>query len=76
MPHQSEKSSSNEGDQLFSVRQLADEVPALTEGGIRWDLFNRQINGLEYSGAIVKHGRRILIWRNRYLSWISGMDCS
>lgn len=59
-------------DTLLSVRQLAKDIPALSEGSIRWDLFNRQINGLVSSGAVVKHGRRILLWRNRYLEWLSG----
>ncbi len=55
---------------LLTVRQLAVSVPALTEGSIRWDLANRHINGLEESGAIVYRGRRILLDRDGYLSWM------
>lgn len=57
---------------LLNVKQLAQQQPALTEGGIRWDLFNRETNGLAKSGAIIRRGRRILIDPARYLDWLEG----
>ncbi|MBK1716665.1 hypothetical protein [Thiocystis violacea] len=56
---------------LLTVRQLATQQPALTEGGIRWDLFNRDHNGLSKSGAIFRRGRRILIDPESYLAWMT-----
>lgn len=55
---------------LLTVRQLASQQPGLTEGGIRWDLFNRDNNGLAKSGAVFRRGRRILIDPEVYLTWL------
>jgi hypothetical protein len=55
---------------LLTVRQLAETQPALTVGGIRWDLFNRDQNGLVQAGAIIKRGRKILIDPDRYMGWL------
>jgi hypothetical protein len=57
--------------QLLTVRQLSEDQPALTEGGIRWDLFNRSSNGLADSGAVIQRGRRVLLDRDRYLEWLA-----
>ena len=57
---------------ILTVKQLADEQPALPEGGIRWAIFNRYTNGLEESGAIVRNGSRVYLDRERYLSWLAG----
>jgi len=56
---------------LLNVKQFAQQQPALTEGGIRWDLFNSKRNGLAKSGAIIRRGRRVLIDPDRYLEWLS-----
>ena len=58
------------GQTLFTVNQMADVEPALTVGGIRADLFNRDTNGLSESGAVVRRGRRMLLDRVLYLSWL------
>lgn len=55
---------------LLTVRQLSEQQPGLTVGGIRWDLFHRATNGLEASGAVVRRGRKILIDQERYLEWL------
>lgn len=55
---------------LVTVKQLCQQQPALTEGGIRWDLHNRNSNGLAKSGTIIRRGRRILLDPARYLSWL------
>ncbi len=61
---------------LMRVRQLAEHLNgAVTEGGIRWDLYNAKFNGLDASGAIIRRGLKgssILIDRDRYLSWLTG----
>lgn len=56
---------------LLTVKQLSQQQPALTEAGIRWDLFNRHANGLTKAGAIIRRGRRILIDPERYLEWMT-----
>ncbi len=43
---------------------------AVSLGGIRFDLFNRETNGLAESGALVFRGRRILAYPRRYLAWM------
>jgi hypothetical protein len=60
-----------ESDTLLSIKQMEENVPALTLGGIRWDIFRASENGLKESGAMVKHGARVFLWRNRYLEWLS-----
>ncbi len=57
---------------LYTVAQLLKSEPALAEGGIRQDLFQRDINGLEESGAVVYRGRKILLHKQRYLDWMLG----
>ncbi|WP_295386194.1 hypothetical protein [uncultured Thiodictyon sp.] len=56
---------------VLTVKQLAEQQPGLTEGGIRWDLFNRDKNGLVAAGAILRRGRKILIDPARYLDWLN-----
>ncbi|MGB5830412.1 MAG: hypothetical protein WBG92_00235 [Thiohalocapsa sp.] len=56
---------------LCTVAQLAEIEPALGIGAIRDDLFHRRTNGLEASGGVIYRGRRILLDRARYLSWIA-----
>lgn len=55
---------------FVTVAQLAQMEPALTRGAIRDDLFHRETNGLEDSGAVIRRGRKILLHRERYLSWL------
>ena len=56
---------------LDTVRTLAQKYPdVITEGGLRWEIFNKDKNGLSKSGAILKRGRKILIDRDRYFDWL------
>lgn len=57
--------------QLVSVKQLAQKIPAYEgrTGAIRWQIFNSSTNGLKDSGAIIRHGRRILIDVDKYFAW-------
>jgi hypothetical protein len=55
---------------ILTVRQLAESQPALTEGGIRWQIFNKDFNGLAHSGALVRVGARVLIDPDKYLGWL------
>ena len=53
---------------LLTVRQLAEECPALTESGLRWLIFNSQENKLDR--ALVRIGRRVLIDREMFEEWL------
>jgi hypothetical protein len=55
---------------LFTVQGLVQVEPCITLGGIRDDLFHREKNGLEASGAVIQRGRRLLIHRELYLGWL------
>lgn len=57
--------------QILSVQQLANSIPAYEgrTGSIRWQIFNSDTNGLKKSGAIIRHGRRILIDAEKYFDW-------
>jgi len=55
---------------IFTVEQAAKQIPALTEPAIRWHLFNRQLNGLSKSGAVIKNGRRVFLDVPKYIEWL------
>ncbi len=57
---------------LFKVDQLVERHPGLSVGGIRSDLFHRDVNGLTSSGAIIQRGRHLLIDEDLYLAWLKG----
>jgi len=57
---------------LETVKTLAEKHPGLIkEGGLRWEIFNKDRNGLAESGAIIKHGGKVLIDSDRYFYWLS-----
>lgn len=57
-----------------TFRTVADLCAAhsswLTEGGLRWLVFNADKNGLAKSGALVRLGRRVLFDEEKFLSWV------
>ena len=55
---------------IFTVEQAANKIPALTEPAIRWHLFNRELNGLSKSGAVIKSGRRVFLDLPVYIEWL------
>ena len=46
----------------------------LTEGSLRFKIFNAKENGLEESGAVVRIGRRVLINEEKYIAWIESQQ--
>ena len=57
---------------LETVKTLAKKHPGvIREGGLRWEIFNKEKNGLAESRAIIKHGGKILIDSDRYFDWLS-----
>lgn len=59
---------------LLTVRQFAENHPALSEGALRWQIWNRRNNGLERAGAIVRVGTRIWIDVERYYAWLDAQQ--
>lgn len=61
---------------LMTVKQIVHTLDgAVSEGGVRWDIFNSKFNGLAESGAIIRRGLKgssILLDRDRYLNWMAG----
>ena len=55
---------------LKTVKQFCADNPAFTEGGVRWEIFNEQTNGLAASGAILRMGRKIYIDEDKYFARI------
>lgn len=61
----------NQMPNLETVRTFAQKYPdVITEGGLRWEIFNKDKNGLKESGAILKRGKKILIDVDRYFDWL------
>ena len=57
---------------LETVKTLASKHPGvIREGGLRWEIFNKETNGLAESRAIIKHVGKILIDADRYFDWLS-----
>lgn len=57
-----------------TVNQFVENNPAFTHGGIRHLLFNKQFNGLEDSGAILRVGRKILINEGKFFAWLESQN--
>lgn len=59
-------------NEFRTVRQLVARNPdVLSEGAVRWQIFNAKQNGLEDAGAIVRVGRKVLLHEPRYVSWLT-----
>ncbi len=55
---------------IYTVDQIVEKVPAVTNGGLRWMIFNREANGLAESGALLKVGKRRYIDLPKFLDWL------
>ena len=53
-----------------TVKQFSQDNPAFSEGGVRWQIFNENTNGLKESGAIVRMGRKVLIDEDKFHEWL------
>lgn len=58
-------------DDLLPPNTFAARYPNLTTpGGIRWQIFCADHNGLADAQAIVRRGRKVFIVVPRYLDWL------
>ena len=55
---------------LLTVSQFCAKHSFISQGGLRFQIFNEENNGLAESGAIVRIGRRVLINEPKYFGWI------
>ena len=55
---------------LLTVKQFCDKHPAFKEGGLRWQIFHAEENGLEDAGAVIRIGRKVLIDEKKYFDHI------
>ena len=60
----------NQAPNLQTVPQFSESNPAFPVGGLRWQIFNEDKNGLKASGAIVRVGRKVLIDTELYFKWV------
>ena len=64
----------NQSQSYLTVQQFSEKFPAFPHGGLRWQIFNEEINGLKKSGAILRIGRKILINVDKYFDWIESQQ--
>lgn len=57
-----------------TVKQFCVENPAFAIGGVRWQIFNENNNGLAESGAICRLGRKVLIDEDKYFEWVTSQN--
>ena len=60
----------NQPPKLQTVSQFSGNNPAFTVGGLRWQIFNEDTNGLKESGAIIRLGRKVMIDTDRFFDWL------
>lgn len=66
----------NQPPKLLTVPQFSEQNPAFPKGGLRWQIFNEDTNGLKESGAIIRVGRKVLIDADRYFDWVYSQNPS
>lgn len=55
----------------LTPKRLAEQHSnAVCIGGLRYEIFHAEDNGLEESGAIIRNGRKILIDEEKYFRWM------
>jgi len=62
---------SNSLDDIMTLKKFTSRYEdVVSEPTMRWQLFNRETNGLSDSGAVFKHGGRWFVCVPRYRKWI------
>lgn len=57
---------------LYRVNQFAEKHSdkGITPGGLRWQIFNENNNGLSDAKAIIRKGRTVWINEDAYFEWM------
>ena len=74
MKAEEEKTIEKAQQTFYTVAQMAQRHYFLSEGGLRFQIFNAKGNGLEGSGALIRLGRRVLIDEAKYFGWIENQQ--
>ncbi|MBL3589173.1 MAG: hypothetical protein JMN24_05165 [gamma proteobacterium endosymbiont of Lamellibrachia anaximandri] len=61
---------------LLTIKQFSVKHPAFPVGGLRWNVFNAETNGMASAGVIVRNGRRILLNEERFFTWLERQNDS
>ena len=69
-----ENKSSEKIPTLLTVSQFIKKHPFISNGGLRFQIFDAKNNGLEKAEAVVRMGRRVLIDEGRYFAWIESQQ--
>lgn len=56
-------------EKVFTVKQMADVCPAITEGQLRWWIFHADKNG--FGDVMIKIGGRVFIDSEAFGSWLA-----
>lgn len=59
---------------LYTVSQFSERRRFISEGGLRFQIFNATRNGLEKIGAVVRIGRHVLIDEIKYFRWVDSQQ--
>ena len=58
---------------LLTVSQFCAKPSFISQGGLRFQIFNADNNGLASFSAIVRMGRKVLIDESRYFEWVESL---
>ena len=58
---------------LSTVPQFCTKHSFISQGGLRFQIFNADNNGLASFSAIVRMGRKVLIDESRYFEWVESL---
>ena len=58
---------------LSTVPQFCAKHSFISQGGLRFQIFNADNNGLASFSAIVRMGRKVLIDESRYFEWVESL---
>lgn len=59
---------------IFPFKQFVTRNSCVTDGGMRYQIFEAKTNGLEQSGALIRIGRKILIDEEKYFEWLDHLQ--
>ena len=59
---------------LLTVGQFSEQFPAFPVGGLRWQIFNEETNGLKDASAVIRIGRKVLIDVDKFFAWIDAQQ--
>jgi len=60
----------NNKSEYLTVRQFSQKHQAFPEGGIRWNIYHSDTNGMDKFDVIKRIGRKILLDENNFFLWV------